>query len=112
MNFYPTDTDVPNLMETEGTALADKTIHARYVMGHCEWLIAEYDPETGEAFGYANLGDAQNAEWGYIPLDQLEGVRMELPVRINGISGTIPAVVYRDENWEPKCFRDVVGERV
>jgi hypothetical protein len=37
-----------------------------------DWWIAEYRPETGEAFGYASLGIPGCAEWGYIALDELE----------------------------------------
>jgi hypothetical protein len=38
----------------------------------CDWWVAEYRPETREAFGYVSLGMPGCAEWGYIALDELE----------------------------------------
>ena len=35
------------------------------------WLIAELDPEHNIAFGYANLNDDQQAEWGYINIREI-----------------------------------------
>jgi hypothetical protein len=49
--------------------LPDKQLHAHYFVGGCDWYVAELDPETGDAFGYADLG---HGEWGYFNLVEME----------------------------------------
>ncbi len=55
-------------------------------------------PELSEdrrtAFGYVNLGDPQNAEWGYMDLNELR----DLLVHVRGM----PLYVERDLHWTPK----------
>jgi len=61
------------------------------------WLIAEYNPETKMAFGYADLygqGPAGGAEWGYISIDELESLRFSI----------IPQVE-KDKHFKPMPFR-------
>lgn len=67
-------TKLPKLYETEGVALNDKMVIVVGYMAKMFWLIAEYDPVNKLAFGYANLGDDQNAEFGYISVAELEEV--------------------------------------
>jgi hypothetical protein len=87
---------IPKLHGSEPQEFDDKIIHLHYFIGSCDWYIAEVDPSTGEAFGFANLGDPQCAEWGYIPLDEL---------------GTILArnvfPVERNMGWKPIRFGDI-----
>lgn len=93
--FYPnTDEQWPALYSTEDTPAAQKTIVAHYFVGACDWWIAEYEPASGVAFGYACLGDPQNAEWGYVPLQELEAVAVQ--------GGLL--VVERDLHWTPQVF--------
>lgn len=100
-DFYP-DTTIPALYATEDTPAADKTIHAHYFAGGSDWWIAEYDPETGMAYGYARIGGlADCAEWGYISLPELE--------TINVRGGLI--VVERDLHWIPRPFATIAGTR-
>lgn len=61
--------DAPRLYATENTKCPDKKIVARYFVGGAEWYLAELDPETGDAFGYADLG---YGEWGYFNLVEIE----------------------------------------
>ena len=86
---------LPSLYETEGVDLKDKMIHQHYFLGNCDWFMAEYSPKDRLFFGFANLGDPQNAEWGYISLDELAGIN------INGIE------VDRDLYWKPKRFGEI-----
>ena len=51
--------------------IGDKTIWLHYFAGPCDWWVAEYDPASGNAFGYACLSDPDNAEWGYTNLADL-----------------------------------------
>ena len=64
----------------------------------CDWYVAELDDESWEAFGYANLGDPQNAAWGYSSLPELEGV-----VVAPGF------VVERDLLWGPRALPRLPG---
>lgn len=65
--------NIPQLYETEQTAASDKIIYQKYEIPAIGfyWLIAELDRKTNTAFGYANLHDDANAEWGYISIKEL-----------------------------------------
>lgn len=78
---------IPGLYATENVPLRDKPLHARFFAGRADWYIAEYDPQTGEAFGYADLGLGY-PEWGYIDMAELESSR--------GSWG----LVERDRDWD------------
>ena len=76
-DFYPPADKlaaIPRLYGTEPVPTGDKTIWLHYFAGPCDWWIAEYDPASGGAFGYACLGDPDNAEWGYTNLADLEAL--------------------------------------
>jgi hypothetical protein len=54
----------------------EAVIHLHYFTGGCDWWITERDiDDDGEgqvqAFGYADLGDPQNSELGYISIKEL-----------------------------------------
>lgn len=80
--------------------LAQRIIHLHFFIGACDWHVAEVDDDTWEAFGYADLGDPQNAEWGCLSLLDLEAV-----VVVPGF------VVERDLGWMPHSFSPVEGRR-
>jgi hypothetical protein len=65
---------LPKMYSTENVPLNDKMVITVGYLAKMFWLIAEYDPKTKLAFGYANLGDDQMAEWGYISIAELEEV--------------------------------------
>jgi len=58
--------EIPKLYETENTGFNDKIIYQKWGIKQIGfyWLIAEYDEKQELAFGYANLNNNQNAEWG------------------------------------------------
>ena len=63
---------VPELYAQEDVALADKEVHAAYIIpfrSNWTWYITEYDMESGEAFGLV-LGI--EPEWGYFNLEELK----------------------------------------
>ncbi len=62
---------IPLLYATEDTPLPGKTLYVHYVVGACDWYVAELDPTTGRAFGYADLGMGC-PEWGYFDLVEME----------------------------------------
>ncbi|MEN3308876.1 MAG: hypothetical protein V7603_5078 [Micromonosporaceae bacterium] len=90
--FYPPAAvvaTVPRLYATEHQADGEKVLHLHYFAGGSDWWVAEYDPATGDAYGYACLGDPDNAEWGNFNLVDLERVT----------AGVL--VIERDRHWTP-----------
>ena len=63
---------VPKLYEQESISLADKEVHAAYIIpfrSNWTWYMTEYDRESGDAFGLV-LGI--EPEWGYFNLEELK----------------------------------------
>ncbi|EFV34716.1 hypothetical protein HMPREF0432_01616, partial [Gemella morbillorum M424] len=63
---------VPELYAQEEIDLADKEVHAAYIIpfkSNWTWYMTEYDRESGEAFGLV-LGI--EPEWGYFNLEELK----------------------------------------
>lgn len=58
-----------------------------------EWYITEYDPNQKIAFGFVNLNDPQNAELGYISINEL--------MNIDGYK------IKRDVNYIPKTIKKI-----
>ncbi|MEM3769521.1 MAG: hypothetical protein QXE37_05760 [Nitrososphaerales archaeon] len=84
---------IPKLYETEDIPFEEKIIYRRYWIRELGfyWLIAELDEESNIAFRYANLNNDAFAEWGYIDLNELLSMGVEL-----------------DEGWRPCKFKDVI----
>jgi len=85
--------EIPKLYETENTPFEQKVIYQHWEMplAHFHWLIAEVDEKKQIAFGYANLNNDQNAEWGYIDLQELKRVGAML-----------------DKDWKPCLFPEAL----
>lgn len=99
--FLPDDiSDIPALGATEETSLAAKTIYLRFFTnaGSAYWLIAEIDPETLEAFGYAEIIPG-GGEWGYISLTELRDLHVATSI--------IPVIVERDLHFTPRPFSEI-----
>ena len=63
---------VPELYAQEDVSLADKQVHAAYIIpfrSNWTWYMTEYDRESGDAFGLV-LGI--ETEWGYFNLEELK----------------------------------------
>lgn len=89
---------MPKTYEQENAGDA-AIVHLHYFTGGCDWWITEKDvDDDGEgqvqAFGYACLGDPQNAELGYISIKELCEER------------TMNVDLY----WNPKTLADVRRE--
>lgn len=68
---------VPAFYEQETVGLADKEVHAAYILpfrSDWTWYLTEFDKDTGDAFGLV-LGD--EAEWGYFNLQELESLHAQ-----------------------------------
>ncbi len=108
-DFYPPAevlARIPGLYGTEPVPTGDKTIWLHYFAGPCDWWVAECDPASGDAFGYACLGDPGNAEWGYTNLADLEALHSPggiTPGRPPGTVRLMPRLlVERDLDWTPR----------
>ena len=85
---------VPVLYSQENKEIDDILIHQVWVLPFVNftWLISEYDPNDKIAFGFANLNDDQNAEWGYIHLPEI-----------------IEAGAFPLPGFSPMRFRDIMN---
>jgi hypothetical protein len=89
--MIPDMSKVPKLYSQEKTGIENTIIHQKWIHPLAPgfyWLISEYDPIEQIAFGYANLNDDQNAEWGYIYLPEI-----------------IEAGAWPEKGFKPKAFR-------
>jgi len=66
---------IPRLYETEEIPLAEKRVHLHFFIGGCDWWVVEFDGED-TFFGFVNLGDDLNAEWGYFSFRELREIRV------------------------------------
>ncbi|MHA7294984.1 DUF2958 domain-containing protein [Arthrobacter sp. HLT1-21] len=76
-NFYPGVRDMdrwPAIGTNQETLLAEIKMQAHYFQGNMDWYVAEYDPKTKNAWGYADLGFGMG-EWGDFHLPEIEAVR-------------------------------------
>lgn len=95
---------VPDLYATEDTPTDDKIVHLHFFTASMDWYVAEVDDDLSLGFGYANLGNDQNAEWGYVDLIEMGDLVIE---HANGLL----QIVERDLNWLPKPFGQIEGTR-
>jgi len=98
---------IPPLYSSEETPTNEKVIHAHFFVGGCDWWISEYDPKRGLMFGFCNLNDPQNAEWGYVDLAELKTVRVKQKIKVGGTVMAFPVEVEFDLHWKPKPFAEV-----
>lgn len=96
-------TSAPPLYAQDGQGY-NALVHAHYFVGSNDWLVTEYEPETGIAFGWACLGgDRQNAELGYVDLAELESIA--IPLRIHDVASgrvlesKLPQRVELEKDW-------------
>ena len=99
--FLPADvSEIPALDTNTETALDDITIHLRFFTnaGSAYWLVAECDPETEIAWGFAEVTPGFG-EWGSFSLRELR----ELCV----VKGYLPIIVERDLYFTAKRFGEI-----
>jgi hypothetical protein len=93
--------NMPSTYETENTPSDEKIVYLHYFSASSDWYIVKKDKGVDgemepvrqyQAFGYAVLnGDTQNAEWGYVSIDELKNMNVEM-----------------DLYWDPKPFKEVM----
>lgn len=71
---------IPGPYGQDGVPADDKIVYLHYFINGCNWYITERDNwgVQYQMFGYANLGDDEMAEWGYVGVPELEESRVEL----------------------------------
>jgi len=88
--------NVPDLYSTEDVSCKDKLIYLHFFIGNCDWWISEIDHQNFDTmFGFAWLGDAEMAEWGYVSLSELAAIN------VRGIE------VERDLYWDVRSFSSI-----
>lgn len=80
---------IPRLYETEHVPLKEKIVYLHFFIGGADFYITEFDG-VDLFFGYTDLNDPVNAEWGYISFQELKDIN------IHGFQ------IDRDIYWEPK----------
>jgi hypothetical protein len=85
---------LPRLYETDHIDCKDKIIHMHFFIGGCDWYAAEFDGRD-RFFGFVNLNDQMNAEWGYFLLSELDDIN------VNGIE------IDYDLHWQPRKFSEI-----
>ena len=100
-DFLPDDLSAIPALYSEDRSADSTDIHLRFFtnVGSAYWLVAQYDPDTEVAFGYAEVVPG-GGEWGDFSLRELR----ELHVVKNGI----PIIVERDLYFAPTRFGEIV----
>jgi hypothetical protein len=73
-------------------------VYAHYFVGGADWLITEHDRESGQMFGWACLGNRDNAELGYVNLRELSEARVRGMWRVE-----------KETDWEPCTLTDAIA---
>lgn len=89
---------LPPLYATEDVPAKDKIVGAHFFLGSADWWIVEADPAEGVMFGYACLGNPQDAEWGYVSFDELAALRVRSCFEVDF-----------DLHWKPRPAAEVSG---
>ena len=89
---------LPTLDESAQLSIADQKVWVKLFGGSATWYITSLDPETNEAFGFVNLGDAQCAELGYIDMNKL--TRLKIP--------PFGLPIERDRHFDPMPLQEVM----
>ena len=103
-------TAMPEFYETEEVEVDDKIVHLHFYIGRCNWYAAEFDGED-LFFGYVNLNDPINAEWGYFSLKELRDLAVGTTLRLEaeGQIAELPMSheIAWDDHWQPIRFGDL-----
>lgn len=85
--------------DTSKKRAKDITVIAKFFCpwGAATWFATDYDEADNVCFGYANLGDDQNAELGYFSIDELEDLKGPLGLKIE-----------RDLYWKERSLQEVM----
>lgn len=91
---------LPLLYSTENVPIDEKIVHMHFFIGACDWYVFEYDPENRLFYGWACLGDRQNAEAGYFSLDEMLEASVGPGIEID-----------RELHWRPRPFGEIWNKK-
>jgi len=93
---------IPKLYQTDNQPIKTRKIYAHYfcALKNYDWFAYEYDPETREFFGFANLDNPDFAELGYFSLTEFEELN-----KMYGFN-----IIERDTVFQPQTTQDVAKE--
>lgn len=107
---------IPRLHSGEQIPVRDKLIHLHFHLDGCHWYVAEYDGK--EVFwGFVNLNDPTNAEWGYFTFSELHDTVVDIALyftfhQADTLDQTHPTDLPReiewDHAWVPIPFREIL----
>lgn len=96
----------PGLYETDNentSGLGAKTFVAHYSGVGYDYWVCEYDPESREVFGYAQIDGHGDGEYGYADLNELEATRIQVfnpqATSVRNLAVTT-AAIHRDVGFE------------
>ncbi|UQA91660.1 hypothetical protein [Streptomyces halobius] len=99
--FYPTEADSIPPLYAQDSKGKDAIAYVHYFGPALDAYVTEYDPKTGEAFGWVMLNnDLPNAELGYIDLPAYESYSYK----------AIWPFAERDLHFDPKPLRECIAE--
>jgi hypothetical protein len=106
--------DTPRIYETDNVKdYKDKLVVAHYFLPatNVDYYVIEYDRETDEIFGWAELVP-DCGELGYTSLREMELIETSVPVKSGNIlMGYLPVRIEYDEHWQPIKLGKVLEAR-
>lgn len=98
MQLIPIPNPLPKLYSQDGKG-KDAIVQVKLFnpCGVGTWYLTEYDPKERVAFGWCDLGDPDCAEFGYISIEELEGIRLPFGLSIE-----------RDIHWKPAPLKECI----
>ena len=88
---------IPRLYETENVPLKEKLVWLHFFVGSCDWYVIETDGED-LFWGFACLGDLQNAEFGYFSFSELKSIK---------VHGWLEIDCELEEHWKVRPAKEV-----
>ena len=88
---------LPAIGTNEEVDWKEVLIRMHFFLGGCDWYVAEYAPADRIFYGYAILNDdLDNAEWGYMSLDEMRDIRTRQGFEID-----------RDLHWQERKASEI-----
>lgn len=91
---------------------SNNLVKCKLILGKFEWFILEYEPNSKQAYGFVNLNDPKNAEYGYFNIQELENFEFngEIKELISGKSRIIQNKVRIDQTFCPTPISKIIDE--
>jgi hypothetical protein len=92
---------LPTIEETAQWGLEETKVICKFFnpLGNQRWYVTAYDPDTGKAWGFVNLGDIHCAEMGPFMMQELVDIRLPFGLGIE-----------RDAHFTPRSLKEVMDD--